>query len=182
MIGWIARQIAGAAGPYIVGGVAGVLALAISAAAVQTWRIERLTAAPAKAALKTAETVIARTADADAATQAAGEASERARAEIRYVTRTVVEKVPVYVTAETDRRYPLPWGFVRLHDAAALGLDPAAVPNPAGQPDDAASSVAASVAAAIVAGNYGQCREDQQRLSDLQAWIRTQQALWNDSD
>ena len=146
---------------------------------IQTWRIDRLKAAPVKAELKVAQKVIQRTAKADAITQRVGEKSEAAQVQIRTVTRTIVEKVPVYVPAPTDARYPLPNGLVRLHDASALGLDPAALPNPAGGLDDAASTVAASDLATVLAGNYGQCREDQQRLTDLQDWVRQQQALWN---
>lgn len=90
---------------------------------------------------------------------------------IRTVTHTLVEKVPVYVTAQTDARFALPWGLVRLHDAAASGAMPTAAAGPFG-PDDAASNVAASEAAALIAANYGTCRSDQQRLADLQAWAR----------
>lgn len=89
-------------------------------------------------------------------------------------TRMLIREVPIYVTPETDARLGgLPWGLVRMHDAAALGVDPASLPNPAGEPDDAASSVEASDLAAAVAGNYaGVCRADAEQLRDLQAWVR----------
>jgi len=148
---------------------------------VQTWRIDRLKAEPVKADLHTAQHVIVRSAKADTITQATGERSSAAVTQIRYVTRTQIEKVPVYVTAETDRRYPLPWGAVRLYDASVLGLDPSALPNPAGEPDDAPSTVAASAFATVATGNNGQCLEDRQRLIDLQQWVRDEAALWNAS-
>jgi hypothetical protein len=63
-------------------------------------------------------------------------------------------------------------GFVRLHDAAVAGDDlSAAAPGSVG-PDDAASGVAASAAAAVIVGNYGACHADQARLAALQAWAR----------
>jgi hypothetical protein len=91
---------------------------------------------------------------------------------IRTVTRTLIEKVPDYVTPTADAGFPLPWGFVRLHDAAVSGADLPAPATGAGGADDAASDVAASTAATVVAANYGACRADQERLAAFQAWAR----------
>ena len=87
-------------------------------------------------------------------------------------TRTIIKEVPTYVTAATDARFPLSVGFVRLHDAGALGLDMPLVTDRAGQPDGSASSVPPSGLAAIIASNYGQCRADAQQLADLEQWVR----------
>jgi hypothetical protein len=106
------------------------------------------------------------------ASQAIAVGDQRADDRIRTVTRRLIEKVPVYVTPQTDRAFPLPWGFVRLHDAAASGDDLPATAAGSARPDDAASDVAASEAAAVVVANYGGCRADRQRLADLQAWAR----------
>jgi len=73
---------------------------------------------------------------------------------VREKGETIVKEVPVYVSAETDRRFPLPRGFVRVLDAAAAGEPPAA----AAESDGQASPVVASAAAATVAGNYAECR------------------------
>ncbi len=73
---------------------------------------------------------------------------------VREKGETIVKEVPVYVSAETDRRFPLPRGFVRVHDAAATG-EPA---GPAAEPDGEASPIVASAAAETVAGNYAECR------------------------
>ncbi|HEX3919328.1 MAG TPA: hypothetical protein VHW60_18470 [Caulobacteraceae bacterium] len=91
---------------------------------------------------------------------------------IRTVTRTLIEKVPDYVTPTTDARFPLPWSFVRLHDAAVAGADLPAPATGAGGADDAASGVAASPAAAVIVANYGACHADQDRLAAFQAWAR----------
>ena len=108
----------------------------------------------------------------DAVAQAIAVRAQAAQDRIRTITRTLIEKVPVYVTRNADARFPLPWGFVRLHDAAVLGDDLPATSEGPGQPDDAPSGVAASGAAAVIVANYGACRADQQRLTDLQDWAR----------
>lgn len=107
-------------------------------------------------------------------TQAIAEASAARTAEIRTFTTTLIREVPSHVSPETDARFPLPVGLVRLHDAAAAGLELSAVPDPAGRADGEASSIAPSQFAAVVATNYGTCREDQSRLSAWQAWATAQ--------
>lgn len=96
------------------------------------------------------------------------------RDRIRYVTQTLVEKVPEYVTPEADARCVVPLGFVRVHDAAAAGL-PTVVAS-ADRAHDAPSGVELSTIAATVAGNYGTCNSFRQTLIDLQAWERARVA------
>ena len=93
---------------------------------------------------------------------------------VRY--RTIIQKVPTYVTPQDDLRYPLSVGFVRLHDAAALGVDPGSVSIGAGQSDDARSPVESSALATVIAGNYEACHANAQQLTDLQDWVRQQEA------
>jgi hypothetical protein len=108
-----------------------------------------------------------------AASQTIAVADQAAQDRVRTITRTLIEEVPAHVSATTDVRFPLPLGFVRLHDAAVAGDDlSAAAPGSVG-PDDAASGVAASAAAAVIVGNYGSCHADQARLAELQAWARS---------
>ncbi|HXQ16901.1 MAG TPA: hypothetical protein VN814_19995 [Caulobacteraceae bacterium] len=121
-------------------------------------------------AARTAVSTIQRQA---AASQTIAVADQAAQDRVRTVTRTLIEKVPVYVSATTDARFPLPVGFVRLHDAAAAGDDLPAVAPGADGADDAASDVAASAAATVIVGNYGACHADQARLAELQAWARS---------
>lgn len=102
---------------------------------------------------------------------------ERRQVEVRYVTRTLIEKVPVYVTAEADRRYPLPVGLVRLHDEAAAGHSP--VPGGAGELDDAPSDIAPSTLGRTLVANYGDyytCREQVRGWID---WYQQQKQVWN---
>jgi len=132
---------------------------------VHDWR----DAAAELAAARSAVAVVQRQA---AVSQQVAVASQQAQDHVRTVTRTLIQKVPAYVSPTTDARYPLPWGFVRLHDAAVAGVDlSAAAPGPGG-PDDAPSGIAASAAAAVIVANYGDCHADQARLAALQAWAR----------
>lgn len=112
-------------------------------------------------------------------TDAVAKKSEARQVEIRWRTITTIREVPVYVTAETDRRYPVPVGLVRLHDAAARGVSPSVVPDPAGRPDDAPSGVAASSLGETLAANYGSCLADLERFRDLQSWVDQQKAAWD---
>jgi hypothetical protein len=59
-----------------------------------------------------------------------------------------------------------------LHDAAAAGDELSAAAAGPERPDDGASDVAASRAAAVIVANYGACHADQARLAELQAWAR----------
>ena len=99
-----------------------------------------------------------------------------AQARIVTITRTITKEIPVAISPATDARFPLPVGLLRTHDAAALGVDMSAIPQPAGQPDDAASSVEASAFGTVIASNYGECHVDQRRLLDLQDWVRKETA------
>jgi hypothetical protein len=117
----------------------------------------------------------------DAATGRVGEVigkkTDAAIATERVVTKTIIEKVPVYVTVASDAQCRVPLGFVRLHDAAATGVLPGAS-YPAGQSADTASGVALSTVGSTVVGNYGACREAFRQLDGWQEWWRGVEAIW----
>ncbi len=93
---------------------------------------------------------------------------DEAVVKIQTVVKTIYKDRPIYVKA-TD--CPLTPGFRVYHDAAANGV----VPEPSGIPN--AQAVPATDVADTVNANYGTCHETEQRLIDLQAWVRAQQAL-----
>jgi hypothetical protein len=100
------------------------------------------------------------------------DAAAQAAIVVRY--RTLIQKVPTYVTPQIDARYPLPWSFVRLLDGGAAGLDvPSAADGP-GQADDAPSDVTASQASTVILGDFRSADANAQTLLDLQAWVRDQ--------
>ncbi len=104
------------------------------------------------------------------ASQAVDREHEAAAQSIRTVYRTIEREIPAHVSVETDGRFPLPVGFVRVHDAAALGVPVADLLDPAGRPDGAASELAASEAARTIAWNYEACADNSERLRAWQAW------------
>ena len=111
------------------------------------------------------------------ASRDAGVAEAKAQDRIHIVYRTLREEIPVHVAPETDRAFRLPVGLVRLHDAAARGVELSRVPDPAGEPDGAASRVQPSDLAGALIDNYGACRADAEQLAALQAWVRRQEGI-----
>lgn len=87
-------------------------------------------------------------------------------------THSIQLKVPDYVPPSVDRDFPLPLGFVRLHDAA---VDLSELPSP-GAVDAQASTVTTSTAAGVIVGNYGICHEIAEQLTALQDWERKREA------
>lgn len=103
-----------------------------------------------------------------AAADKAGFLRGKAQAQTIYIK----GKVPDYVTAKTDVTFPLPCGLIRLHDAAALGVDPETLGNPAGLADDAACPVKASALASLIVDNYGLDHEKDAQIIGLQDLAR----------
>jgi len=132
---------------------------------VHDWR----DGAAATGAAKAVVAVVSRRA---ALSQSVAVAAQAVQDHVRTVTRTLIQEVPTYVAPSTDARFALPVGFVRMHDAAAAGLDLPPAPQGPREPDDAASGLAVSAAARVIVGNYGACHADQARLAALQAWAR----------
>lgn len=117
-----------------------------------------------------------------AVSQEIGRKVEAAQAQIRERTKILIERVPVYVTPETDARYRLPWGFVRLHDAAAAGALLPAVPDAAAEPHDAPAPVAVSDAGRTIALNYGACHANAAQLAGWIEWARGVKAVEAEAD
>jgi hypothetical protein len=109
---------------------------------------------------------------------ASGETQARAQALAQTATekqiQTVIRKVPVYVDAQSDKGCVVPWGFVRLLDAAASGADPGFVAAhlAPGQPDDAASDVSLSETLALLAADLGAARQNADQLTHLENAVR----------
>lgn len=112
----------------------------------------------------------------DAATSATEIAAVKAQQQIQTVTQTVIQKVPVYVTPKSDADCVLPNGFIKLLDAAGLSADPDTLPGAAGEPNDSASGLRLSQAAALLAENLGNAALERQELIEWQAWARAQEA------
>lgn len=90
-----------------------------------------------------------------------------------------LQRIPAYVTPETDALFPLPCGFVRLHNAAAVAADPAAIPLPAGATDGGKCDVKASAAIGIISDNYGLALGWKAERDSWWDWYAKQAANWN---
>jgi hypothetical protein len=148
---------------------------------VRDWKAGAEAAKAAKAETKQAVRVIYRERAQADVTSAVETKAVEAQVQIRTVTRTIVERIPIYVTPDADDRCVVPVGFVRVHDAAATGNP---LPEPSGEPDGGAaaseaSTVTLSWLAEVTADNYGTYQTVARQLSDLQDWIRQQQAVTN---
>ena len=120
-----------------------------------------------KAALATARYTAEKAAKDAAGIQSATairEALQSVKTEIRTVTKTIVEKVPIYVSENADRACVVPVGFVQLHDAAA---SLSGFPVAAGGPSEAASGIPLSRVGRAIAANYGSAHE---LAAEVRAW------------
>lgn len=106
-------------------------------------------------------------------------AEAKGQARIVVQTQTLTKEVPTYVTVTQDRSDCVPWGVVRVLDAAVLGVDPAQLRLPAGATDDTCSPVKASDLARSVAGNYGTAAQNAEQLNALEADIAARLKLAN---
>ena len=143
--------------------VAGILAaLLLAALAVIAWQRHQTTDLTSRLASAQADTIAALFAASVAKVdvQVVTHYVDRVRV-IHDTTQTLQREIPTYVTPATDRAFPLPVGFVRLHDAAATGV----LPGSAGDTDATASDVTASQAADVIAANYGTCLEIREQLN-----------------
>lgn len=95
-------------------------------------------------------------------------------------TITNLQRTASYVTPETDARFPLPCGFVRLHNAAVAGaVDPATIPLPAGATDGGQCDVKASAAIGVIQDNYGLALGWKAERDSWWDWYARQAANWN---
>jgi|GEM_PF-5312843 len=131
------------------------------------WNEEKLAALAASLRLADAQTDI---------TDAVGAKYGGHMATILVETRTLIQKVPVYVTPETDARYPLPRGLVRLYNAS--GQSGADAVSLAAEPADAApAGVSASAFATIAIENNGALNACRAQVLGLQEFARRQHEL-----
>ncbi len=108
---------------------------------------------------------------------AAGLDEEQTRA--IYLTRTIVERIPVYVSKKTDRRYPLPCGLVRLHDAAFLAADPATLSAAGCEADGQPAPATASAFSQNDAAWAGYCHQVEAQRDALKAELLGVYKEWN---
>jgi hypothetical protein len=149
-----------------------------------TYRVEesavlRLQVAGQEAIIKAQNSAKAEQAQADKITHDNDVLNALAHQKIVTNTVHILQKVPVYVSAQTDSAFPLNCGWLRLHDAAASGADPATISLPTGKSDTDICPVAASTAASIIAANYELALGWRQDAITWQSWYDAQAATYN---
>ena len=88
------------------------------------------------------------------------------------ITRTIIKEIPVHVGSRSNARYPLPYGVVRVYDAAVLGVAPSALPLTSGRTDDSPAPVETSALAENAAENFAACRANDEQLTMLEKWVQ----------
>ena len=116
-----------------------------------------------------------RRADAISLTAAVAEAAAQQKLDDQ--KSVIAKEVHRHVASDISRRVCVPYGVVRVLDAASLGADPDGLSLPAGQSDGACAPVTAASLAANVAGNYAAARANAEQLSALQAWVREEETV-----
>lgn len=166
---------------------AGLLGLAGGAYAGYRWEHaivleERLAAAKATAdAVRLAKEAKDRQFAVDLAAAVAEAAAQAKIAGFREALRM---RIGDYVTPAQDARVCVPYGLVRVLNAAVLQTDPGALQLAPGQSDDACSPVKASVLADAIVAWLSVARANAQQLTALQQWVidnRKAQEPTNDS-
>jgi len=149
-----------------------VLALAcFLAGSLGTWRVMswRAQAQQVRIVTRTVTQIVTR----DRITARVGADFETVRVRHGEETRNRIHEVPVHVTSQVDRDFPVPCGFVRVFNAATHGP----IPDPASCPDDAPSGVALSEVGQAESENAGQYDAVSDQLRALQDWVRQQQRV-----
>ena len=87
----------------------------------------------------------------------------------------IIQKVPEYITKESDTKCIVPNSFVVLHDSAAKNE----VPDSTKGVDEGASTVKLSDVARTVTINYNNYHQLTEQLKALQDWVKQQEKVYN---
>jgi hypothetical protein len=96
---------------------------------------------------------------------------------IKYIDRVKVQDriIKEYITIESDQNCTIPNGFVTIHNAAAIPIEP----PPPNQLDNQPSDIVLSQLTSVIVDNYTKYHTVKIQLESLQNWIREQQQLWS---
>jgi hypothetical protein len=87
----------------------------------------------------------------------------------------IIQKVPEYISKDSDAKCDVPNGFVVLHNSAVKNE----VPDTTREFNEESSGVELSTVAKTVAGNYTTCNEVREQLKSLQDWVKAQEKIYN---
>lgn len=126
---------------------------------------------------KAQKAVVKREKKADAISTNAGKSLERVRIETRYRTKTITERIPIYVTSQADAQCVVGAGFVGLWNQAASGRE-AELAGLASGSLDAPSGVRLSDVLAGTVANFGIAYDWKAEAMTWRAWYGAQKAAW----
>lgn len=99
---------------------------------------------------------------------------------IKMQVRTITKEIPIYVPTNAGAPFgpftPIPFGLVRLHDAAATG---APLPESPPEPPFSPSPITAIDGVATITENYETCRIAIEQVNGWIAWYEQERAKWN---
>lgn len=166
--------------------IAAFVALAVGLTAGHLWterawkaRWEARNAAEAKVEVKVHKDAAVKVEAQANAGQRIGAKAATADQAIQTQIKEIIVYAPKHITPATDSRVCIPYGFVRVLDAAILGVRPDDLPLPTGASDDACAPVVASHLAAEIVANYGLARQNANQLDALIAYTDEQLAILN---
>ena len=139
--------------------------------------VEHQRAEYAKALEAARKAVVKREAKAETITGAVKADVVQRQIEYRTITKTLIRKVPEYVSIQADDRCVVPAGFVGLHDSAAAGSP--SLPIAPGGSLDAPSGVELSAVAETLVGNYGIAHQWRAEALGWRTWYAQQKAAWD---
>ena len=157
-------------------GLAALLGAAMFAAIamhkVDNARYEALVASQAQGAQKALEAAIAKQAAYDAASIAAAEAEAQKQAALAAAANARKQEVRVHVITKRIAATCVPWGLIRVFDAAAIGSLASDLPLPAGKSDDACAPVTWLALANAIVANYDAANANAEQLNALIVFIK----------
>ena len=106
----------------------------------------------------------------DDAALAVAQSQALAQDKIATSIKGVLASVPVHVTVKVMPC--ISYGFIRVLDAAILGVSPESLSLPPGKSDDTCSALTAPIVAAAIIANYGTARANAEQLNALIALLR----------
>lgn len=108
--------------------------------------------------------------DADTAGQEAAVTLAKQQQALEDQGKQTIVRIPTYVTKLQDAHNCVTWGLVRVHDAAALGIDPSALNLPPGVTNDTCSPFVSSQLAERITLNYTAALHDANQLDAVTAY------------
>lgn len=169
----------GIQGYLIVGAVSGLLAASGGAWVgynIEYSKLAALQLADAQAQVAAVNKAINRRTAQDAAALKAAVSDAKAQQKIVTITQTITKRIPSHDTVLVEAHACIPVALERLFRATAAEADPDSLALAPGQSDDDCADLTVADVADWFAGYAGASEANAQQLTDLQQWVRDDNA------